>query len=170
MDGYKKISPEEIHGNVFREIGTNWMLITATDDAGAYNTMTASWGGAGILWNAPVCFIFVRPQRYTYSFTESGDIVSLSFFGAGERRALGICGSKSGRDTDKIGEAGLTVIKTDEGATAFTEAELILSCRKLYADDLKEACFFDAAALSNYPEHDFHRMYICKIESAYIKN
>ena len=64
MNGYKKIAPEAVSGNTFNMIGREWMLVTATDSEGKVNTMTASWGGVGVLWNRDVAFVFVRPQRY----------------------------------------------------------------------------------------------------------
>ena len=72
--------------------------------------MTASWGGLGVLWNANVSFAFVRPSRYTFEFLEREKYYTLSFLGLSQRRALQICGSKSGRDTDKVAEAGLTPV------------------------------------------------------------
>ena len=45
-------------------IGKQWMLVTA-GPADEFNTMTASWGGIGWLWNKPVAFVFIRPERYT---------------------------------------------------------------------------------------------------------
>lgn len=170
MDGYKKIAPTEIGGNVFTMIGDEWMLVTATDAEGKYNTMTASWGGVGILWGEPVAFVFVRPQRYTHEFTESGDKATLSFFRGACKRELAYCGSKSGRDTDKIADTGLVPVETDEGATGFGQARLILSCRKLYSDKLREAGFHDEAVrAASYPMRDYHTVYVYKIEAVYIK-
>ena len=59
---FEKIRPEDIDGNVFKMIGDDWMLVTAETEKGV-NTMTASWGGMGVLWNKPVAFVFIRPQR-----------------------------------------------------------------------------------------------------------
>ena len=77
-------------------------LLTATDKIGRVNTMTVSWGGTGILWGKNVCFVFVRPERYTYEFSESGDTMTLSFLGDREKGTLSLCGTKSGRDGDKF--------------------------------------------------------------------
>lgn len=68
--------------------------------------MTASWGGLGVLWNAEVSMIFVRPERYTYEFLERETDYSLSFLVEGHRQALQFCGSRSGRDVDKVKETG----------------------------------------------------------------
>ena len=73
------------------------MLVTA-GNATSFNTMTAAWGAMGYLWNRPVAFIFIRPERYTYEFIERNDGFTLSFLGEEHREAYKICGSHSGRD------------------------------------------------------------------------
>src|SRR5512135_3733306 len=105
METMKNINPYEIDESVFRLLDKDWMLITA-GNKGHFNTMTASWGGFGIIWNHPVAFIFVRPTRYTYQFLEQYDRFTLCFFGKGYRKILNICGSTSGRDVDKMARTG----------------------------------------------------------------
>lgn len=168
---YQKLTPEQLE-NVFRLIGKDWMLITAAgtreDGSEAVNAMTASWGGMGVLWNKPVAFCFIRPQRFTYTLTEQSERFSLCFFTEEHRAALRLFGTKSGRDTDKFAATGLTPVVTD-GAPYIKEARLVLRCRKLYAQDLEEACFLDPALLENYKEKDFHRMYVVEIEEAFLQ-
>jgi flavin reductase (DIM6/NTAB) family NADH-FMN oxidoreductase RutF len=113
MEGFVKISPKEL-GNAMKMIGTEWMLITVKDEAqGRANAMTASWGCMGVLWNKSVCVCFIRPQRHTYGLVEAEDRISISFLPEKYRDALRICGTKSGRDTDKLAEAGLTSYDID---------------------------------------------------------
>lgn len=167
---YKEISPYEINDNVFHALDKDWMLICARDEekeCGA-NAMTASWGGLGILWNKPVATIYVRPQRYTFGLCENSERVSLSFFDEFFRDALKVCGTKSGRDMDKLASCGMTTSSVN-GTPVINEARLTLVCRKLYADDLKEDCFTDASPLACYPKRDYHRFYICEIERVLIK-
>ncbi len=158
-----RIRPEDMGQSVFDRIGKQWMLVTARA-GGAVNTMTASWGGLGILWNRPVAFIFVRPQRYTYEFLENSDRFTLSFLPESQRAALNLCGSKSGRDLDKIAAAGLTLRETKEGCPAFAQSELTLVCEKLYVQDL-QGCGFQRPELLKqfYPQNDLHRMYVGEI-------
>lgn len=103
----ERIDPARLAENFIELIGREWMLVTAGSPE-KFNTMTASWGGAGFLWNRPVAFVFVRPERYTYEFMERETCFTLSFLGHGDREAYRICGSKSGRRIDKAAEAGLT--------------------------------------------------------------
>mgnify|MGYP002557137921 FL=1 len=157
----KKIDVKSLQDNVFSLIGDRWMLITA-GTAERCNTMTASWGGLGVLWNANVAFSFVRPSRYTYEFLEQDKYYTLSFFDSGYRRALQICGSKSGRDTDKIREAELTPV-FDAQAPYFAESRLSLVCRKLYYQDMDPSHFLDPTLENNYKNGDYHRIYVGEI-------
>ena len=72
----ERIDPARLAENFIELIGREWMLVTASSPE-KFNTMTASWGGAGFLWNRPVAFVFVRPERYTYEFM---DILSYNPF------------------------------------------------------------------------------------------
>ena len=111
MADFIEFSPYELEGNVFEQIGKDWALITAMKkESGDVNTMTASWGGMGVIWRDPSFVCVIRPQRYTYEFSENADILTLSFFDEKYRDALKICGTKSGRDGDKIAEAVLTFL------------------------------------------------------------
>jgi len=109
---WNRISPKELADNPFRLIGDDWTLITAGTPA-KWNTMTASWGGLGVLWGRPVSFIFVRPTRHTYGFLEEASRYTLSFFDEKYRSALNHCGKVSGREHDKAAETGLEPIPLD---------------------------------------------------------
>ena len=157
---------KRLEQNVFSMIGDGWMLITAGTPERC-NTMTASWGGLGILWGSNVATCYVRPQRYTFGFMEANNYFSLSFFDAAYREQLKLCGTKSGRDTDKIKECGFTVFPGAGETPCIQEASLVLVCRKLYAQDLSPKCFtVPEVAEQWYPEQDYHRMYIGEIVEA----
>ena len=166
MRGFRQIDPSEIE-NAIKLIGKDWMLITVADGE-KVNTMTASWGCLGVLWNKNVCVAFIRPQRYTYEIIEKSKTVSFSFFEEKYRDALKFCGSHSGRDCDKFKESGLSY-EFDEDTPVIEQARLVLECRKLYADDLEKKNFILQEPLDNYKNNDFHRFYICEIEKAFIR-
>ncbi|TCL75164.1 flavin reductase (DIM6/NTAB) family NADH-FMN oxidoreductase RutF [Hydrogenispora ethanolica] len=162
------IAPEKLTDNVFDLVGKDWMLITA-GDLQKYNTMTASWGGFGILWGKKVCFCVVRPSRYTYQFMEASDRFTLSFFPEQYREALNFCGSKSGRDVDKAAATGLTPVAGAGGLVYFDQARLVMECAKLYYQDLDPAHFLDPGIEKNYQGRDYHRMYIGEITRCLLK-
>ena len=112
---YDKLEASDLPDNVIQLIGKEWMLVTAGDES-SYNTMTASWGGMGYIWERPSTFIFIRDTRYTYQFLQQHESFTLSFFNEKYRNALRICGTMSGRNTDKVKEAGLTPLETPLGS------------------------------------------------------
>lgn len=159
MEGYVKVEPKELMENAFRLIGVDWMLITA-GNPGSFNTMTASWGGLGVLWNKNVCFIFIRPQRFTYEFMERSEFFTLSFFEEKYRKALQFCGAHSGRDTDKVAKTGITPRSGEHGSVFFDEARVVMECRKIYFQDIQPENFLSPEIAPNYQSGDYHRMYI----------
>jgi flavin reductase (DIM6/NTAB) family NADH-FMN oxidoreductase RutF len=164
----KNIVPTMIEGNMIDLIGRRWMLVTAGTEQD-FNTMTASWGAMGELWNRRVAIVFIRPQRYTFGFVESNGLFTLSFFDERYRAALNICGTKSGRNCDKVRKAGLTPCSTESGGVAFEEASMIMECRKIYADDLVESKFIDKTIpKSLYPAKDFHRFFVGDIINTWV--
>lgn len=157
----KEINIRELKDNFVKMISNDWALLTAgkSDD---FNTMTVSWGGIGELWNKDVCFVFVRPQRYTYEFIEKNDYFSLSFFGGEYKKELGICGSKSGRDIDKMAETGFIPVDLGE-AVGFEQAKVNVVLKKLAYQDMKPDGFIDDSIMKNYANNDFHRVYVGEI-------
>lgn len=159
---YKEIDIKTLSVNPFKMIGDEWMLVTAGTKEKC-NTMTASWGGFGVIWGKNVATIYIRPQRYTKEFLDSNDLFSLTFYDKQYKKTLGICGSQSGRDTNKIENAGLNVAFY-EGTPYFEEANTVLICKKLYHDEINPGNFEDSSIdNNNYPNKDYHTLYIAEI-------
>ena len=156
----------------FSSVGKEWMLVSAgtSEKYPLYNTMTASWGGFGYLWEKPVAHIYIRPQRHTFKFSEENEFMSLSFFEAGHKKALAYCGKVSGKDEDKAKNCGLNAVLLEPNLIGFEEANLILKCKKIYTSYFNQANFLDAKEPEMwYPNKDFHRIYICEITGFYTK-
>lgn len=154
----KTLAPEIF--TIFHE-GTP--LLTAGDRTG-HNAMTIGWAQLGTLWSRPVCTVYVRPQRHTFGFINDADCFTVSCLPGDYRQALVYCGTKSGRDTDKLADCGLTVDYADGDAPYIEQAKLVFVCRKLYQQDLKQEHFLDAATDARcYPQHDYHRMYVGEV-------
>ena len=150
-------------------IGNEWWLVTAGDEAKGYNTMTASWGHVGVIWQRPTAIVYIRPQRYTKEFVDRADRYTLSLFGGDCKKEMGYLGSHSGRDEDKVAKVGLTPV-FEEDYTYFAEAEIVIVCRKLYQAPLLPDGFIDAGIIDeHYPNRDFHEMYIGEIEKVLVK-
>ncbi len=142
-----------------------WLILTAGDfKSGKYNPMTVAWGSIGTMWHKPFAQVVVRPQRYTFEFMERYPDFTLSVLPAEQKKAMQLMGSVSGRDRDKISEAGLTVMASEiVQAPAYDEAELILECRTLYTDKMRPEGFKDPALDNNYKAADYHRIYFGEI-------
>lgn len=162
----RKIEPQDIGQNPFKLIDDDWFLLSA-GNLQSFNTMTASWGGMGILWNKPVVFCFVRPQRYTYKFMESNESFTMSFFDERYRDALNFCGKVSGRQNDKMKATGLNPFESPKGSVFYEQAKLMIECHKLYYSDILPEHFLVDTISKNYPKKDYHRMYIGEITSCF---
>ena len=166
---FKEIAATELKSNPFQMIGKDWLLVTAEKN-GKCNTMTASWGGVGVIWGKNVAYIFIRPQRYTKEFIDGSDTLSLSVLDNSFRKTLNYLGTASGRDEDKIAKAGLNVVR-DEETPYFQEADTVLICRKMYAQELKPECFIDDGAGEKWNQQkDYHTMYECEIQKVMVKS
>lgn len=167
MDGYKNISADKIPGNIIKLLN-DWILITSgTDDK--INVMTASWGGLGVLWEKPVSFCFINPTRYSINTMDEGDTYTISFYTEAYKDAMLYCGTKSGRDTDKIKGSGLTPIKTPSGATVFSEAWMILECKKIIAQPIQSESVIVKPSNNDWSKNGYHKMYIGEILNVWVK-
>lgn len=168
LNGYKAIAPDKIPGNIIKMLSEDWMLITAGNNS-QFNMMTASWGGLGFLYEKPVTYCFINPTRYTYQLMEKNDTYTLSFYTEAYRNALQYCGSNSGKDTDKVKGAGLTPITTPLGSKAFSEAWLIIECRKLVSQSLTPEAINNNELQQKWMGKQLHKMYIGEIINVWVK-
>ena len=163
----KEIDRSQLTLDPFALIGGDWMLLTAGTEETGYNTMTCSWGHFGPIWANDTAIAYVRPQRYTKEFVDREELYTLCFFD-GRKKELGYLGARSGRDEDKVAKVGFTPV-FGEGYTYFAEAKLVLVCKKLYQAPLKEEYFTDKETVErNYPDRDFHDLYVGQIQKILI--
>ena len=143
-------------------------LLTAGDRESC-NTMTIGWCQLGSLWSIPVCTVYVRPERYTYEFTEKHDYFTVSILPVELKKLMGYCGSKSGRDTDKIRDCGLTLCYGAGDAPFFDESQWVLVCEKLYAQDLAPEHMVVPGPIEKYygAYGGWHRSYIGRVVEVY---
>lgn len=160
----KTLSPE-----IFRVFEKQPPLLTAGDQNGC-NTMTIGWCQLGTLWGMPVCTVYVRPERHTWQFTEKYDYFTVSVLPETEKKTTTFCGTKSGADVDKIAACDLHISYGAGDAPYFDEAEWVLVCRKVYAQDLNPDCItYGGHILPYYKEGGWHRMYVGEVVEAYRK-
>lgn len=176
--GFVKIDPRQFPDNPFFLMGDEWFLMTAEKE-GKVNTMTVGWGGLGVMWMKPVIFSAVRPERYTFEFSEYADTFSMTIFDdsyENRRKMLAYCGTVSGRDEDKIAKSNLTVVY--EGATPyFKEASAAFICKKIMATVFQpeELCDQDFAKYYGGTNNKhgegggWHILYIAQITDLLVK-
>ena len=162
---FQKVDPKSWNLNPFAAIGDQWMLITAGTKERC-NAMTASWGGLGVLWGVPMATAYIRPQRYTKQFVDENEYFTLYFFSQEYRPQLSLCGTKSGRDIDKVKECGFTVAEGAGGAPYFEQADLVLVCRKRLSMPMDPAAMPEDVKEKCYPASDYHTMYWGEIVEA----
>lgn len=170
----KELPVKELIINPFTLISDEWLLITSGNEKNGYNTMTACWGHIGAIWGhgkgLPTSIVYIRPQRYTKEFIDKEEFYTLSFFDKEYKKALAYLGTHTGREENKIKHTNLTPL-FDEDITYFQEAKLILVCRKLYSSSLSEQGFHDKKIMEdNYPQKDFHTMYIGEIVKVLVQS
>jgi flavin reductase (DIM6/NTAB) family NADH-FMN oxidoreductase RutF len=169
-----EIPTSEIDLKPFVAFDRDWALVAA-GDKDKFNMMTVSWGALGTFWQSPAATVYIRSSRYTKTFVDSHDLLSISFLTPGYRKALNVCGTLSGRDVDKVAKSGLNPIMLDSGqgseVPSFAEAELVLVCRKALVAPLGPALFIDpkadGAMYGGSDKGDYHTMYISYVEKAY---
>lgn len=164
----RKIEIFEYANEILQAIPKGVLMTTKAD--GQVDTMTIGWGTMGIQWGKPIFIAYVRESRYTKTLVDKNPEFTINVpYGEYDKSILGFCGTKSGRDTDKIKELGLHL---EEGETvsvpAVRELPLTLECKVIYKQEqIKEAIAPDALA-RYYPEGDFHTAYYGQITDAYI--
>ncbi len=110
-------------------------LVTAGTKEHGWNTMTIGWGSAGTLWSRPTVTVYVHPWRYTHEFLQREDYFTVQLFDQRYEVDMGILGSKSGRDGDKVALTTLTPVALEHGMT-FAEAKLTIVCKKWYTQPI----------------------------------
>ena len=173
---FREVDYKELSLNPMTLFGDDWMALTSGNKEQGFNSMCIAWGHMGTLWERdshsnrlPTVTCFVRPGRHTKGIMDKEELFTLSRFPEKYRKNLAYLGTHSGRDGDKIKNSGLTAVQED-GTMYFDEADIVLVCRKLYQAPLIEDGFIDRGLIDfNYPEKDYHEMYIGEIIKVLIK-
>jgi len=170
MKSFTSIDIEALKIDPFEAIGQDWMLITAKK-GDQVNTMTASWGGMGVLWNRRAAYIFVKEARFTKTFIDASERFSLCFFRKQYQDKLEYLGSVSGRDENKIKNVGFTLCE-DQGVPFFLEADTVLVCKKLSQHPLLPEGFIDSSILPTWYMDGcgYHSLYVGEIEKVLLES
>jgi flavin reductase (DIM6/NTAB) family NADH-FMN oxidoreductase RutF len=167
------VAPRDVTGNVFRLVGEDYTVITAGTEEN-YNSMTASFGGWGILFGDPTTWCFLRASRYTLEYIRQEKRYTMSYFDEPYREQVMLFGTLSGRDSDKMKRHALTAVTTPAGNVAYKEAKLIVECElteitTVQPDDFytKEGRSFVVNAHAEVKE--YHKLVFGKITNVWTK-
>ena len=161
-------------GHICKAMKQGILLTTKSGDR--VNTMTIGWGKIGIEWNRPVFIAYVRETRYTKQLLEEGGAFTVNIpYGDYDPKILSYCGTKSGRNTDKIRDLGLTMVESDViSVPGIRELPLTLECKVIYKQQQDLSCIPQSIIDRFYPVidgsgfRDYHIAYYGEIVNAYL--
>lgn len=169
----QKINAFDYAGDICKAMSRGILLTTKRD--GKVNTMTIGWGHIGIEWGKPIFVAYVRDSRYTREMMDGSEEFTVNIpYGELDAKILGFCGTKSGRDVDKITEMGLTLVESGNvSVPGIKELPLTLECKKLYKLKQDTAGIPQDIQARYYPadgqgNQDFHFAYYGEIVGAYM--
>jgi flavin reductase (DIM6/NTAB) family NADH-FMN oxidoreductase RutF len=173
LDLFQPLAPAEMTDNVFKLVGQDFTVITAGTEIN-YNSMTASWGGWGILFNEPTTWCILRASRYTLEFIRKENLYTMCYFDEQYKDQVMLFGSASGRSSDKMKQHTLTPVETPEGSIAYKEAKLIIECELTEITTVNPDDFYTADGRSFITEayeeaHDYHKLVFGKIANVWVK-
>lgn len=155
------MSEMKLELDVFSRFNDRWALVCAGGRAG-FNAMAISWGGLGTLWSRPAATVYVKPIRYTWEFLQKNDYFTVIFLPDRLKKAVGVMGSHSGRDCDKVRLAGLTPVFLENGVT-FAEAETTLVCRRMYTQNMTRDTMPADVIADHYTDEEPHTVFIGQV-------
>lgn len=171
-DTFKAVAAEYFNENFFNLVAKDFTVITAGEQP---NSMVASWGGIGIMFNKPVTWCFLRANRYTLEKIKETGTYTMCYFPDEYKGDIMQFGIKSGRNSDKMAQTKLTQIETPDGYPAYNEAKIIIECKLIAAPTVSKDEFYTEEGKEflqgGYDEaKDWHKLVYGEITNIYVKN
>ena len=168
----REIALWDYAGQILEQVGKGVLLTTKAD--GKVDTMTIGWGHLGIEWGKPIFVVYVRESRYTKELLDKNPEFTVNVPLGDCKQILGVCGSKSGRDMDKIKELGLELEEPEViSVPGIRQLPLTLECKVIYKQDQDPKAIakenddrYYAKGTRN--EGDYHTAYYGQVLAAYI--
>lgn len=163
----KKIDFKQVL-NDYNEILPKGVFLTTKSD-GKVNTMTMGWGTAGFIWNQNILMAPVRKSRYTHKLIENSNYFTVSVPLNGQlKKELQFCGTKSGRNYDKIEELDLKLAEVEETKVPIIKGnDLHFICKIKYQQDMLIENLDDQILDEKYPDRDMHTFYYGEVVAVY---
>lgn len=138
------------------------LLLAATRGDGSSNAMTIGWGTFGVIWGLPVMIVLVRPSRYTYSFIEESGVFTVNVPTPEMKELVTLCGTRSGRDVDKLAEVETSMGQKVACVTLDT-CPVVYECKVVHYNDVRPDTLMPEIVSRAYAQGDFHRLYYGQI-------
>lgn len=144
-------------------------LTSKADDQ--VNTTTISWATIGYMWGKPVLIVMVRKSRYIHEIMNKAKSFTLSVpTNSEKKKALGICGSKSGKNVDKYQLAGITLIDSESvDSPRIADCGVYFECKTIYSHEFDPMRMKGDSQDPWYQNEDFHTAYYGEIVNYYIE-
>lgn len=169
----REVNVWDYAGRIMEAVSKGVLLTTAAD--GEVDTMVIGWGHLGTIWYKPTFVTYVRESRHTKTLLDKNGEFTVNIpLGQVDKNIISVCGTKSGRDMDKIKELGLTLEPgTTVSIPGIKELPLTLECKVVYKQDqdpnaIDPDSFARFYAPGTHNEGDYHTAYFGEITAAYI--
>lgn len=147
-----------------RALGGSGAFLVVAGENDKTNVMTIGWAQIGVVWGKPVMTVLVRPSRYTHGLMEKAGRFTVCVPPEGKmRKELAFCGSKSGRDHDKVKECGFSLKEGREGTRYIAGSDLVYECTLLERTGVQPAALAQSVKDSFYKDGDYHTVYFGEI-------
>jgi len=161
----RQVELESILPEILNKLNKPGLILGSGENC---NPMTIGWGSYGIMWNKPIFTIMVRPVRHSFTLLQNNQDFTINVPSDGMKKELGICGSLSGRDTDKLKECGFTTEKSESITVPYIkECPIHLECRTVFTNDVIAGSLKAEMIKLYYPHADLHRFYYGEILGAW---
>lgn len=163
----KKINYNDLSKEMLEQLEKGAFITVKNNEK--VNTMTIGWGSIGYIWNRPIFTVLVRYSRFTHDLLENTDEFTISVPTTNNlSKALGICGTQSGRDLDKIKAADLTLQESITIETPIIkECDLHFECKIVHKQSMEPSLLNKKIKDDKYPDHDYHVIYYGEILETY---
>jgi flavin reductase (DIM6/NTAB) family NADH-FMN oxidoreductase RutF len=174
----KNINIYDYTQHILKQLKKGVLITSKVDEK--VNSMTVSWGQIGIEWHKQIFTTFIRTGRYTHQMIKEKKEFTVNIPMETRRKdILTFCGTKSGKDYDKVKELNLTLIEGDKvNVPGIKELPLTLECKVVYYQ-IQDPNFMTEEIRNHfYPlggnssthdgNSDHHTMFIGEIVGAYI--
>ena len=164
----KVVGPFDVYHETIGKLAGNGILLLAGDPP---NPMTIGWGTIGEIWNMPIFTVLVRPTRYTFGLMEKAKDFTVCLLPDDQAKHLAICGSRSGREMDKIRVCGFSLEKSELISTPYiAQSEIHYECRIVHKHRLDQAALDPAIDDKYYQTKDWHMVYYGEIMGTFVNS